>query len=271
MADVYIDPTNLRPLPRTVVPDLVDSAHMAEPPSFPALPWYATLVCLCAMPLCFSATMLADYGHQTCDKEVVLWLQGQLCVSIGFLTIVGVPMWKRINWVGALKDAVAESPDLPVYYVSTTLWWCEAVLTVFGVRNAAEASACSTGLKYAADTLAGYMMGLGLWLDFLFHIGVPAFLHLYSGQPAADILPPGAGFVDPPSALPPAPPKRKAPPPKRECPKCRHDDIADALKMCPVCGAFVPPLEYFLKKAKADAAEAKRIKDERENGVKHPG
>jgi len=159
-------------------------------------------------------------------------------------------MWKRINFVGSIKDAIAESPDLPVYNISTSLWWFEIVWTVFGVRNAAQASACSSGLKYASATLAGYMMGLGVWLDLAFHIGIPALLHLYSGQPAAEILPPGVDAAGGGSSLPPAPPKRKAAPPKRECPKCRHDEIADALKMCPICGTFVPPLEFFIKKAK---------------------
>jgi hypothetical protein len=56
-------------------------------------------------------------------------------------------MFKRINWVGALKDAIAESPELPTYALSTTLWWFEFGWTIFGVRNAAEASACSNGLK----------------------------------------------------------------------------------------------------------------------------
>jgi len=119
MADVYIDPLKLRPLPRTVVPDVVSPEqlaertlgacilglscfashwlkaacvtstavdcllivcphvadlpqHLPEPtaPTFTALPWAVVLICLVAMPLCFSISMLMQYGHQTCDKEV---------------------------------------------------------------------------------------------------------------------------------------------------------------------------------------------------------
>ena len=201
MADVYIDPTKLRPLPRTVIPEIISPEMMAAPPSFPALPWFIMLICLVSMPLCFSIVMLDSYGHQTCDKEVVLYLQGQAICSCCYVVIVGIPMWKRINWVGNLKDAISESPELAVYTVSTSLWWFEFVWTIFGVRNAVEASACSNGLKYASETLAWYMMCLGVWLDLAFHIGIPAMLHLYSGQPAADILPPGVGCVSVPSLL----------------------------------------------------------------------
>ena len=70
MADVYIDPKKLRPLPRTVVPDVVNLEHLAKPPTFVALPWLGVLIALVAMPLCFSISMLFQYGHQTCDKEV---------------------------------------------------------------------------------------------------------------------------------------------------------------------------------------------------------
>lgn len=270
MGDVYIDPTKLRGLPRTIVPDVVAPGSIKEPPAFPALPWYCMLVCLVAMPLCFSISMLDRYGHQTCDREVVLWLQGQCIISGAFLVVVGIPMWKRINWVGALKDAIAESPELPIYTVTATLWWLQFGWTIFGVRNAAEASACSVGLLYASRTLAGYMMGLGVWLDLLFHIGVPTVMHLYSGQPAADLLPPGSDFVEPRDALPPMPAKRKRPPPKRECPKCRHDKIPDELKMCPICGTFTPPLEYFIKKDKKEdedeeAGEKESGGDDEEN------
>jgi len=73
--------------------------------------------------------------------------QGQAVCSILFVVGVGTLMFKRINWVGALKDAIAESPELPTYALSTTLWWFEFGWTIFGVRNAAEASACSNGLK----------------------------------------------------------------------------------------------------------------------------
>eukprot|EP00613_Pedinella_sp_CCMP2098_P046676 CAMPEP_0171830102 /NCGR_PEP_ID=MMETSP0992-20121227/8053_1 /TAXON_ID=483369 /ORGANISM="non described non described, Strain CCMP2098" /LENGTH=253 /DNA_ID=CAMNT_0012445401 /DNA_START=349 /DNA_END=1108 /DNA_ORIENTATION=+ len=205
------------------------------------------------MPLCFSVRTALQYGHQTCDRNVELYLQGQACISAAFVVLVGVPMWKRINWVGALKDALAESPEIFIYTVAATLWWLEFGWTIFGVRCAAQASACSGGLLYASRTMAGYMMGLGLWIDLVFHIVIPALMHLYSGQPAADILPPGAGHVDGDTAsLPPAPQKRKRPPPKRECPKCRHDAIPEELKMCPICGSFVPPLEFFLNKVKQE-------------------
>jgi hypothetical protein len=204
--------------------------------------------------------MIDKHGHQTCDRPVLLYLQGQVIVSAAFVIIVGVPMWKRINWVGSLKDAIAESPEIPIYTITATLWWFELGWTIFGVRNAAQASACSNGLRYSSRIMAGYMMGLGIWLDLAFHILIPSFLHLYSGQPAADILPPGAEYVDPKSSLPPVPPKRKRPPPKRECPRCRHDAIPDELKMCPICGSFVPPLEFFLKKAldKKDGADEEK-------------
>jgi len=180
----------------------------------------------------------------------VIWLEGQALISAGFLILVGIPMWRRINWVGDLKDAISEYPELNVYTVATTLWWLEFFWTIYGVWQAAMASACSRGLKYAGHTLAGYMFGLGLWLDLIFHVVVPAYLHLYSGQAAAEVLPPGAMFEEPADSLPPAPPKRKRPPPKRECPRCKHDKIADELKMCPICGQFVPPLEYFQQKEK---------------------
>jgi len=221
-------------------------------PSFPALPWFIALLCLVAMPLCFSITMIRRYGHQTCDRDVLAYLEGQMYTSVIYVVGVGVPMWRRINWVGALKDAIAESPENLPYVVATTLWWFQLGWTFFGVKCAVEAGACSDGLKYASETLAWYMLCLGNWLDLAFHIVIPALLHLYSGQPGADILPPGVDHVDPPNALPPAPPKRKAPPPKRECPKCRLDKIADEYKMCPVCNAFVPPLEYFIKKAQEE-------------------
>lgn len=113
------------------------------------------------------------------------------------------------------------------------------------------------------------MMGLGVWLDLGFHILVPSLLHMYSGQPGADLLPPGAGLVEPPDALPPPPPKRKKPPPKRECPKCKLDKIADDLKMCPVCGAFVPPLEYFVQKQQAELEKDKEEKEKMKNGIEH--
>jgi hypothetical protein len=198
---------------------------------------------------------------------VELYLQGQVAISASFVVLVGIPMWKRINWVGNLKDAVAESPELFIYTIAATLWWCEFGWTIFGVRNAAEASACSEGLKYSSRVMAGYMMGLGVWLDLIFFIGIPALLHLYSGQPASDILPPGADFVEPKSSLPPVPPKRKKPPPKRECPRCRHDDIPEELKMCPICGSFVPPLDFFLNKDK----KAEEDKEDKEKAAMEAG
>jgi hypothetical protein len=96
------------------------------------------------------------------------------------------------------------------------------------------------------------MMGFGVWLDLLFHIVIPAMLHLYSGQAAAEIIPPGAMIPEPGVALPPKPPKRKRPPPKRECPRCKNDNVPDNLKLCQVCGQFVPPLHFFLEKKKVN-------------------
>jgi hypothetical protein len=114
------------------------------------------------------------------------------------------------------------------------------------------------------------MLGLGVWLDLFFHVLGPSLLHVYSGQPGADVLPPGVGFVEPPDSLPPPPPKRKKPPPQRECPKCKLDAVADDLKLCPVCGAFVPPLEYFVQKQQAELSKDKEEKKKQEQGVKHP-
>jgi hypothetical protein len=200
--------------------------------------------------------MWKRHADGTCDRPVSLYLIGQVFITSAFVVFVGLPMWRRINMIGSLRDTLAEYPEIRLYSVGTIIWWTEFGWTVFGVRNAAEASACSTWLKYSADTLAGYMMGLGLWLDLGFHIIIPAMLHMYSGQPAADILPPGA-VIETNDALPLAPPKRKRPPPKRECPKCKFTDIEEALKMCPICGAFVPPLEAFIKKEKEALAKEK--------------
>ena len=64
------------------------------------------------------------------------------------------PSYEPIQ-VGSLKDALAEIPELWQYTVSTTIWWFEFGTTLFGVYCAAEASACSSGLRYAASTLGG--------------------------------------------------------------------------------------------------------------------
>ena len=45
------------------------------------------------------------------------------------------------------------------------------------------------------------MLCLGNWIDLGFHIIIPALLHLYSGQPGADIMPPGVDFVEAPSQM----------------------------------------------------------------------
>lgn len=263
MGDVYIDPTKLKALPRTIVPDVVAPSNMPAPFPFPALPWFIGLVAIQAMPLSFSVMTFMEYGHQTCDRNAAMYLQGQGVCSICYVIFVGIPMWKRIQWVGALKDAIAESPELATYTTATTLWWFEFGWSMFGLQVAVEASACSTGLKYASETLSAYMFGLGIWLDLLFHIVVPSLMHLYSGQPGADILPPGATYVDPTDSLPKAPPKRKRPPPKRECPRCRHDAIPEELKMCPVCGAFVPPLEVFIKIDKEEQEKEKKRQEDK--------
>lgn len=230
---------------------------------FPALPWFIVLILISLMPFIFAYTMWKRHASGTCDRPVAVYLLGQVFITSGFVVLVGLPMWRRINMIGNLKDTLAEYPEIRLYSIGTILWWLEFSWTIFGVRNAAEASACSSQLKYSANTLAGYMMGLGMWIDLLFHIIIPALLHMYSGQPAADILPPGT-VVETSDSLPAAPPKRKRPPPKRECPKCRFDDIAEELKMCPICGAFVPPLEAFIKKEKEDLAKEK----EKEAGKK---
>jgi hypothetical protein len=230
---------------------------MPPPPIFPALPWFIALIALITMPFCFGITMWKRHKQGTCDRPIALYLIGQVFISASFVVLIGIPNWKRVNLVGHLKDATAEYPEVRLYTLSTAIWWVEFGWTIFGVRNAAEADACSTNLKYSANTLAGYMMGLGLWLDFGFHILIPALLHMYSGQPAADLLPPGSEFIEPGDSLPPAPPKRKAPPPQRECPKCLHTEIPEELKMCPICGAFVPPLEAFIKKDKEEKEKEK--------------
>jgi len=218
------------------------------------------------MPFSFGLAMYKKHGHGTCDRPVTVYLMGQVFISGAYVVLVGLPMWRRINMLGNLKDAIAEYPEIRIYSLSTMIWWTELGWTIFGVRNAAEADACSANLKYSVNTLAGYMMGLGIWIDFIFHIGIPAYLHMYSGQPASDLFPPGTNFIETSDSLPPAPAKRKAPAPKRECPKCRHTEIPQELKMCPICGAFVPPLEAFIKKDKEEKekekekAEAKKKK-----------
>ena len=87
------------------------------------------------------------------------------------------------------------------------------------------------------------MLGCGCWLNCAFYVAAPTLLHLSSGQPGADLIPPGGSVPEPAAALPPPPPKRKKAAPKRECPRCRAtDEIPPNLKLCPICGAFVPPI-----------------------------
>lgn len=236
MGDVYIDPSKLRSLPRSIVPDVV--RHIPPPPKLPALPWLFVCLVLMAMPFGFSLSMLFKHGKGTCDRNVVLYLQLQVTSSIAYI-VVAVAYWKRINWVGDLKDALAEIPELWQYVASTMIWWFEFGASLFGCICAAQASACSSGLRYASETLAGYMLGCGCWLNFAFFIGVPCFLHIYSGQPGSDLVPPGATLMQVPDSLPKPPPKRKVSPPKRECPRCRaSDEIPLALKLCPVSSSF---------------------------------
>ena len=70
MADIYIDPTKLRPLPRTIVPDVVNPANIPPPPALPALPWLVVCLALTAMPFAFSLVMISRYGRGTCDRNV---------------------------------------------------------------------------------------------------------------------------------------------------------------------------------------------------------
>ena len=39
--------------------------------------------------------------------------------------------------------------------------------------------------------------------------------------------------------------------------------------MCPVCGAFVPPLEYFVQKQQAELEKDKEEKEKMKNGIEH--
>ena len=193
------------------------------------------------MPACL--TLLPDQFLRSMIPQVILYLRCQFAASCGYVFLVAPSYWRRINWVGSLKDGLAEMPELWQYTLSTTIWWFEFGTTLFGVYCAAEASACSSGLRYASETLGGYMLGCGCWLNCAFFVVVPTFLHLYSGQPGSDLIPPGATIEEPAIALPPPPPRRKKAPPKRECPRCRAtDEIAPNLKLCPICGTFVPPI-----------------------------
>ena len=104
MADVYIDPTKLRPLPRTIVPDVVAPGQLPPPAALPALPWLLVCLALTVMPLVFSFTMISRFGQGACDRDVLLYLQCQLAASLGYLFLVAIPMWKRINWVCCDKE-----------------------------------------------------------------------------------------------------------------------------------------------------------------------
>ena len=63
--DVFVDPTRLRPLPRTVVPEMVKTI---KPPRCPAMPYFIVVVLLNLMPCTWSFYQYHYHQNEACDK-----------------------------------------------------------------------------------------------------------------------------------------------------------------------------------------------------------
>lgn len=249
--DVFVDPTRLRPLPRTVVPEMVKTI---KPPRCPAMPYFIVVVLLNLMPCTWSFYQYHYHQNEACDKDLQGFLNLQRYIGVGYIVLVAVPMWRRINWVGSLRDTISEMPELWVYWASTSLVWTEFINLMLGSIYHASARACSDNLLYAGQVLIGWQWFSVCFLQFPFHIVLPSMMHIYAGQPASDIFPRGTEPPEPEVSLPPMPPKKKIKP-KRECLKCKYKMGGDEMKMCPVCGAYVPTLAEQIEAADEDKDE----------------
>ena len=131
--DTFVDPTALRPLPRTIVPDVVVKI---KPARFPWFPYVFVLLAINAFPGTWSIYQYHHHQHEACEQDLHSYLRIQGAISCAYVAGVGVPIARRIQWVGSLRDTVSEIPELWVYYVATSLVWFEFIC--FCIKRRAE-------------------------------------------------------------------------------------------------------------------------------------